>query len=98
MQELLKELYSDSGPAVQGWRKDLIKLAQYAIHAGTYVLKDSITGHEVAPYERAMRPDKRLMMRFKNNKYLNMNNEELMQLEEAERRKRSGLKGILSSW
>jgi hypothetical protein len=99
MQALLKELYADNGPSVQGWRSDLTKLAQYAIHSGTYVLKDSVTGHDVAPYElRVMRPDKRLRLKFKNSTYLNMNNEELLELEANRRKPGWKVPGFLSRY
>jgi len=95
MKALLKQLYSDSGPAVQNWRKDLIKPAQDAIHFSLYVLKDNVTGKEVSGYElRSLKPDRRLTLKFKGgNKCLNMNNEELLQFE-ADRRKPSGWKTV----
>jgi len=86
----LLNLYADSGAAIQGWRPDLIKEAQMALKNGSYMLKDGSTSKEVAPWqwERAVKPGKRFWLKFTKNKYLNMNNKELYQVE-VERRKPS---------
>ena len=79
----LRNLYSDSGAAIQGWRTDLTKEAQTALKNGNYILKDGSTSREVMPWqwERTVKPGKRFWLKFTKNKYLNMNNEQLYQLE-----------------